>query len=56
VELIAIVWFLCGVTCGVIAESKNRSGIGWFFVGLGLGIFAILMVACMPALSRQNAS
>jgi hypothetical protein len=48
--VIIVIWLLCAVTSGVIATSKNRPGGMWFTLGLLIGIFAVIMVACMPAL------
>ena len=49
-EFVAIVWFLCAITCAVIASGKNRNGVGWFFIGLLIGIFGLIMIICLPAL------
>ena len=49
-EIIIIFWILFAVVTGSIAVSKNRSGFGWGILGLFLGIFAVLWIACLPKL------
>lgn len=41
------IWIICAIVCAVIASSKNRSGAGWFFLGLLLGIFGVIIIACL---------
>lgn len=43
--VLLIYCLVCGVICAVIAGSKNRSGIGWFFLGCLLNIIAIIIIA-----------
>ena len=50
-------WFLCAIFSAAIASTKNRSSLGWFFAGLFLGPFGLL-VAVFPkveTLGAQNA-
>jgi len=49
-----ILWILCGVVTGVIAANKGRSGFGWFLIGAILGIFGIILIACLPSLHPQT--
>lgn len=49
-----IVWLLFGVATGVIAAGKGRSGLGWFLLGCILGIFGLVIVACLPSLKAQE--
>lgn len=51
-EIVIGLWIACGITCAVIASGKGRSGFGWFIMGLLFSIFAVVMIACLPA---QNA-
>jgi membrane-associated phospholipid phosphatase len=41
VIVLAVVW---AVMASMIAISKNRSGVGWFFAGLCLGVVGVLIV------------
>lgn len=53
---IFLFWIVCGIAACVVAVSKNRSGFGWFLLGMLLGPFALLMVGFMPGLSAVTAS
>ena len=44
-----LVWFLFGVVAMIIANTKERSGCGWFMLGCLVGPFA-LVVAALPSL------
>jgi hypothetical protein len=44
---IVIFWFLCAIFSAALASSKNRSGFGWFLLGLLFGPFGLL-VAFFP--------
>lgn len=50
-----LIWCLFGIVSALIASSKGRSGAGWFFLGLLIGPFA-LVVALLPSkdASAQN--
>ncbi|MGA1804449.1 zinc ribbon domain-containing protein [Rhizobium sp. HT1-10] len=53
VQLILTVWLICGVVTAIIAGSKDRNWVGWLLIGLVLGIFGVILIACMPSLSPQ---
>jgi predicted amidophosphoribosyltransferase len=53
---IFLFWVVCGIAACVVAVSKNRSGIGWFLLGMLLGPFALLMVGFMPGLVSEPVS
>ena len=42
-------WIICAFGCAAIAKSKNKSAFGWFWLGLLLGIFGILIIGFMKA-------
>ncbi len=46
-ELI-LIWILFGILSAVAANSKGRSGFGWFFVGLLIGPFGLILVLLLP--------
>ncbi|MFD1985894.1 zinc ribbon domain-containing protein [Mesorhizobium newzealandense] len=48
-----IVWLGCAAVTAAIGSSKGRSGVGWFFIGAILGIFGIILVACLPSLETR---
>lgn len=45
-------WIAIIVICGIVANSKNRSVFFWSFVGMIFGIFALIVLALLPALPR----
>lgn len=47
---LVIFWIICGVITGIIASAKGRSGFGWFLLGCILGIFGVILIACLPSL------
>jgi hypothetical protein len=46
---IVVFWLLCAIFSAILASHKHRSAVGWFFVGLLLGPFGLL-VAFFPDL------
>ena len=48
-------WLMFAITAAVIGSAKGRSGFGWFILGLPFGIFAVLIVACLPSLKAPVA-
>lgn len=53
---ILVVWIICGVVTAVIASSKGRNSFGWLLIGLLLGIFGIILIACLPSLGGGASS
>lgn len=49
-------WFGCAVVSGIVASSKGRSGFGWFILGCLFGVFALVLVALMPAIKTADAN
>ncbi len=48
-----IVWIICGFICSVIAGSKGRSPVSFFFMGLLLGPLGIILAAVLPKNEKQ---
>jgi hypothetical protein len=46
--MLLTIWIGCAIITGVIASTKGRSGIGWFLIGAVLGIFGVVIIACLP--------
>jgi len=44
-EIVIIIWILCGIVSAMIANSKGLSVALWFFVGLVLGIIGVILAA-----------
>lgn len=53
-EMFIVVWILCAITSAVIAHNKGRNGGLWFFIGLVMGIFAVIIVACISREDNAN--
>lgn len=45
--LFLILWAVC---CGILANNKNRNIVGWSILGLLFGVFALIVIACLPKL------
>ena len=51
---VVIFWLICGIGAAVIAENKNRSGCGWFVVGVLIGPLALLIVGFMSPINESS--
>lgn len=43
-------WILWAVCCGILANNKNRNVVEWSILGLLFGVFALIVIACLPKL------
>ena len=50
-----VIMFICGVIASLIAHTKGRSEIGWFFGGFFLGLIGVIIIAVLPNLKDQKA-
>lgn len=50
-----VVGFICGLISAMVANSKGRSAIGWFFGGFFLGLIGLIIVCCLSDLKKQEA-
>ena len=48
------IWIACAVLTAVGANSKNRDVLGWLFLGILFGIFALAAVLILPALPASE--
>ena len=46
-EVLIIIWVVCGLIAGAIAENKGRSGCGGFAIGVLLGPLGIIWALVM---------
>lgn len=46
-ELLLLIWILCGVAGGMILANKGRSGCGGFALGFLLGPFGLVIALVM---------
>ena len=53
--LLFIFWFTLAIIVGVVANSRGRSGMGWFFLSALLlsPLLGLILVACLTNLRKQ---
>jgi len=49
-----LLWVGSAFLCSYIAGQKNRPKGTWFLAGLFLGIFAIIAIVAVPALTNEE--
>jgi hypothetical protein len=49
-----VAWLLCGIWCAAIANKKGLSAVRWAFVGIGLGLIGVLIVACKKPVAVRS--
>jgi hypothetical protein len=50
-----VIMLICGTITALVASSKGRNAVGWFFVGFLLGIIGLIISFCMSDLKKQKA-
>lgn len=45
---VLFIWFLCAILTAVIFNAKGRNPVAGFFLGFLLGIFGLIIAACLP--------
>jgi len=50
-----LIWLVFGIACGFVAHARGRNGIGWFFIGLIGGCFALVILFVIPDLKEESA-
>lgn len=53
--MIILFWLAMAIVCAVIAPSRGRSAVGWFFIGLLLSFLGIILLFVLPDLKAQEA-
>jgi len=48
-----IIWIICAIACVSIAESKGRNQGIWGIMGFLFGIFAVILLACLPNIKKN---
>ena len=43
-----LVGVVCGIGCVTLARSKNRNAVGFFFLGLILGVIGLIIALFVP--------
>jgi len=52
-EILALLWFISLFLNPIIAQSKNRSGIVWFFIALFTGPLFTLILLVLPKVGKK---
>jgi hypothetical protein len=50
-----VIMLICAVGSCLIARSKGRNQIGWFFGGFFLGLIGLVIILCMSNLNEEKA-
>jgi hypothetical protein len=51
-----VLWIVCAGICAIVAQAKGRSTLGWGLIGLFTGVFGVVVLAMLPALSERGGS
>lgn len=52
--MMLIVLLVIGVATAMIANSKGRNAVGWFFIGFLLGLIGLIICLCMSNLNEER--
>jgi hypothetical protein len=47
-EVLLILWFVCGIASGVIGSQKGYSGCGFFLLGICTGLIGLAVAMIVP--------
>lgn len=50
----SLTWLILGTICAYIARNRNRNPYIWFFVGLFLGIFGLIILFIIPTKKQEE--
>lgn len=50
--LTAVIWVALGCACAYYAKRQQRNPYLWFFIGLTLGIFGLLLLLMIPLIQK----
>lgn len=50
-----ILWIVFGVACAAVANARGRNPLGWFFIGLIGGCFALAVLFVIPDIKKETA-
>lgn len=51
---ILLIWIGLAVATAAIADAKGRSAFGWLVAGVLFGVFALIVVAVIPAIRTPD--
>ena len=47
-----LIWLCFGIAAAIVASNKNRSGFGWFLLGILLGPFGLIFALVVAKIER----
>lgn len=50
-----VLWIVFGVACAAVANARGRNPLGWFFIGLIGGCFALAVLFVIPDVKKEAA-
>ncbi|MFO7821134.1 MAG: DUF4339 domain-containing protein [Lentisphaeria bacterium] len=53
--LALMIGIICGIISAIVANSKGRSAVGWFFLGFFFGFIGLIIICCLSDLNAQRA-
>jgi hypothetical protein len=48
VEIVLVIGLVFGLICAVLASPKNRSPVGWFFIGFLIPLIGLILILVLP--------
>lgn len=48
------IWLICAIGAGLIANAKGRRVWLWILLGFLIGIFAVIIIACLPKVQEMK--
>ncbi|MDA1259836.1 MAG: DUF4339 domain-containing protein [Planctomycetota bacterium] len=48
-------WVVFGIACAAVANTRGRNPVGWFFIGIIGGCFALAVLFVIPDLKKETA-
>jgi len=52
--ILIMIWIGCAFAAAIVAGNKGRNAFGWFFIGLALGVFGILMAVLVSDRNKER--
>lgn len=53
-SFLLFIYLIFGIVCAIIAHSKGRNVIGWFFIGIVFALFGLILILCLPNLKDSS--
>jgi hypothetical protein len=47
--MVILLWLAFAIVCAIVASNKGYNGLLWFILGIPFGVFALIVICCMPS-------